>query len=117
MPVHRGPNRRKYRRLIEAIGVNIISLNKKSTLPKLDEEVGLNIGEGGALLECSKNIKKGALLVLKIMLDLDFKYVVVEAPAKVVWTKKTSRKTYYLGCKFTRLKPKDRIALKRFSAG
>ncbi|MBL7068576.1 MAG: PilZ domain-containing protein [Candidatus Omnitrophica bacterium] len=103
--------RRAEKRIKKRIGVNIVCYNKKVTKPKLDEEVGLNIALGGVLVECSKRLARGSLLTLKLMLTYDSKYKIILTPARVVWNKKSSRNTYYIGCKFTRLKAKDKETL------
>jgi len=112
MAQYKGVERRKYRRLNRPLAVNIIAVNNKKTLPKLDAEIGLNIAEGGMLLECSKRLPKKTRLKLKIILILDSKYKIIQTTAVVLWNKKTFKNTYYLVCKFTRLRHKDRITLK-----
>lgn len=124
MARYKGIERRRHKRLNKLMAVNIIALNDKKTLPKFDAEIGLNIAEGGMLLECSKRLTGRSRLKLKILLTLDSsrktgsryagKYKVIRAPAIIVWNKKSFRNTYYLGCKFTRLKHKDRLILRRF---
>jgi len=106
--------RRAEKRFKKRIGVNIVCYKRKVTKPKLDEEVGLNIALGGVLIECSKKLDKGSLLTLKLMLTYDSKYKIIQTPARVVWSKKSSRNTYYLGCKFTRLKANDKKALAQY---
>lgn len=109
-----GAEKRRHVRIGRKIGVNIINCNGKKTIPKLDEEVGLNVSIGGVLIECSKRLARGTKIKLILMLTFDAKYKIIEVPAKVSWNKQSYRKTYYLGCKFQRLKPKDRNALVRY---
>lgn len=108
--------RRRHKRKSELVGVNIIGLNNKSIHPKLDEEVGLNVSEGGILLECLKRLPKQTHLKLKIMLILDSKYKIIQPPAKIIWNKKSFCNTYYLGCKFTKLRHNDRLLLRKFTS-
>jgi len=97
------------------VAVEIISCNGKKTLPKLDDEIGLNISDGGLLMECSKKLDKGTRLRLKIMLIYTSSYKIIELPAKIVWCKRSFCKTYYLGCKFTRITPVIKKAIKKFT--
>ena len=115
MNEYTGPERRRHRRINKIVGVNIIQYDTKKTLPKLDAEVGQNVSEGGILLECSKRLTRGTYLKLKIMLFFDSKYKIIQTSARIVWNKRSFRKTYYLGCKFTRLSPKARLTLRRFT--
>jgi len=107
MAKHATSEKRKYPRIHSKVGLNIIACNGKKTTPKLDEEIGLNISVGGVLIECSKRLAKKTRLKLKIMLTSDSKFMIMQIPARIAWNKKTFRNTYYLGCKFTRLKPRD----------
>lgn len=114
MASRKGPELRAHQRTKKRIGVNIVYYNGRKTLPKLDEEVGLNIALGGMLIECSKRLIKNASLKLMIMLAFDSQYEILRIPAKVMWNRKSFRKTYFIGCKFLRLAPKDRKILVRF---
>lgn len=114
MPLYTGSEKRRHKRMYKLMAVNIMGFDNKKTLPKLDAEVGQNISEGGILLECSKRLPKGTSLKLKIMLLFDSKYKIIQTFVRIIWNKKSFRKTYYLGCKFTRLKHKDRLLLRRF---
>lgn len=114
MAKFRGSEKRGFKRLDRMIGVNIISCDNKNTEPKLDEEVGLNVSEGGILLECTKRIPKGTSVSLKIMLALDTGYRIVHTAARIAWNKKSFRHTYYHGCKFSRLKHDDKLLLIRY---
>lgn len=106
--------RRKYKRIInKTVGVNIIQHGSKKTLPKFNEEVGLNLSENGILIECSKGLAAGTNLRLIIMFLIDSKYNIIQTPAKIAWTKKTRRKTYLFGCRFMRLSQKQKSILKR----
>lgn len=116
MTGYKGPERRRHRRKTELIGVNIKGINHKKIQPKLNQEIGLNISEGGVLLECSKRLAKGSHLKLKVMLILDSKHKIIKAPSIVVWNKKSRQNTYYLGCKFTRLEHNDRTLLRKFTS-
>jgi len=114
MAVYAGPERRKHRRIYRIIGTNIIRHNDKEYNPKLDEEVGLNISLGGMLIECEKQLAKEDRLKLKVMLTFDSVYKIIQPTARIVWTRKTERGTYFLGCQFTRLSPPDRLNLRRY---
>ena len=114
MAGRKGHKMRKDERTHVRIGVNIIGYNGRKTLPKLDEEVGLNISIGGMLIECSKKLVTGTSLKLKVMLTFNSSYKIILVPAKIMWVNKTSQGTYYLGCKFTRLKTQDKTILKRY---
>ncbi len=109
--------RLRLRRKSEILGVNIIRCNNRKIKPKLDEEVGIHIAEKGILLECSKRLAVGTNLRLKIMLTFGYEFEVIKAPAKVIWLRKSFRNTYYLGCKFTKLKPAMKNAIKKFIDG
>jgi len=98
------------------VAAEIIACNDKKTLPKLDDEIGLNISDGGLLMECSKKLAMGTRLRLKIMLIFASSYKILEIPAKIVWCRKSFCKTYYLGCKFTRLTPETKRAIKKFTS-
>ena len=111
----KGAEYRKHMRITKRVALNIIAVNDKETLPKLDAEVGLNIAEGGILIECSKNLSKGARLKLKIMTTFGPTSKIITVPAKVAWKSRSRHDTYYFGCKFTRLNPKDRAVLKKFA--
>jgi len=96
------------------IGVNIISYRNKMTKPKLDEEVGLDIGPDEMLIECSKKLIVNSLLTLKIMLAYASRYEIIQTPAKILWVKSSLRKTYYINCGFTNLMPKDKEILSQY---
>lgn len=104
-------DKRRYVRIPGRIGVNIVKYNRKKTGPKLDEEIGLNISIGGILIECSKKLSVKSILKLKIMFPFESKYTIISGAALVMWNKKSFRKTYYIGCKFDRLKEKDKFVL------
>lgn len=113
MVMYKGPERRRCARTTKISAINIIQCNDKPTLPKLDEEVCLNIAQGGMLVECSKRLLKGTRIKIKIMLALESGFKIIYASAKIVWTKRSFHGTYYLGCKFVRLKSQDKAALKK----
>jgi len=115
MAKFKGPEYRKFKRITKRVALNIIACNGKKTLPKLNEEVGLNIALGGVLIECSKRLPKKTTLRLKIMPTFGPKLKIMKVPARVVWNARTPRGTYYLGCKFTRLNHRDKIILRRFT--
>ena len=96
------------------IGVNIISYRNRMTKPKLDEEVGLDIGPDEILIECSKKLILNSLLTLKILLAFASRYEVIQTPAKILWVKRSLRKTYYINCGFTNLMPKDKKILSQY---
>ena len=102
--------RRKYRRLHKPFGVNIVSVGKKKTLPKLNHEVGLNISLGGILVKCAKLIKKNTVIGLKLMLVKDGVYRTLEARGRIAWHKLSFERptTYFMGIEFKRLSHKDK---------
>lgn len=114
MAAYRGTERRNHIRSNKKFGVNIIAYKGKSTLPKLDAEIGINIAVGGVLIECAKRLTKGSSLKLKIMLTFGSKYKIIRTTAKVSWNKKSFRNTYYHGCRFARLSPADKRTLIKF---
>ena len=111
---YHGPDRRRYKRIYKIFGVSIIEVGNKKTLPKFAEEMGLNLSEGGLLIECSENLVRGTHLRLRLMLNIDAKYVVIETAAKARWSKKSYRNTYFIGCKFTHLAAKDHKLIRKF---
>jgi len=111
-----GKERRKYRRIHRIVGTNIVRHNTREYLPKLDHEVGLNVSEGGVLLECEKRLAKNDRLKVKVMLAFDSVCKIVQPCAKIVWAKRSFRNTYFLGCRFTKISRKDRSTLRKYTA-
>ncbi len=116
MAGYTGKERRKYRRIYRVIGTNIVRRNSGRYSPKLDAEIGVNVSRSGILLECEKRLAKDDRLEVKVLLPFDSVYKAVRSRAKVVWTKTTPRSTYFIGCKFTKLSPKDRQIIRKYTA-
>ena len=71
MKRQRRPERRRSKRTTRIVGVNIIQVGKKKTLPKLDHEVGMNISPAGILVHSDKPLKHSQILQMKIVLTKD----------------------------------------------
>ncbi len=116
MANYAGKERRRHRRIYRIIGTNIVRHNTKVYSPKLDEEIGLNISQGGVLLECEKRLAKNDRLKVKVILAFDSAYKTIQPCAKIVWAKRSFRNTYFLGCRFTNISQKDRSTLRKYTA-
>ncbi|MFC1590828.1 PilZ domain-containing protein [Candidatus Omnitrophota bacterium] len=97
--------KRRYRRLNRPFGVNIVSVKKRRTLPKLDHEVGLNISLEGILIKCERILRKNTAVGLKMMLVKDGAYRTLETKGTVAWNKASPGKkaTYLIGIHFRKL--------------
>jgi hypothetical protein len=110
--------RRRFIRFSKSFGVNIIALNDRETLPKLDHEVGVNLSLSGALIKCEKQIPENSKILMKLMLVRDRAYETICVKARVTWCMKfpDPKTTYYIGMKFLGLKTVDIARLKWFFA-
>lgn len=98
-------------RYAKSFGVNIISVGGKSTLPKFDHEIGVNISCEGMIVKSERRIRSGTRVRVKVMLVRGHLYRIVETPAQVAWCERSFDRalSYYLGLKFTSAVP-DRVA-------
>ena len=112
---------RKHPRRKHGVGVNITQFGNIKAHPKVDHEVGLDIGTGGMMIVCTNKFGVGTPLQMTIVLppDDDF-HRQVNLKGKVAWVRQRrlyGKRQYQIGVKFTDIKTEDREALDRFAQG
>ena len=117
-----GAERRKYKRIKKILGINIIKVGKKRTLPKFDHEVGLDFSPAGVLISSEKPIKLQESLRIKMAVASADDFALLEVAGKVAWcARQKARRAmarkeggYHLGVAFQRLTPSNLRVLKKF---
>jgi len=108
--------RRKYRRMKKAFGINIVSVGKRATLPKLDHEIGLNISLGGLLIMCEHFLKKNTAVGIILMLMKKGAYRTIKTRGRIIWCRMSFEPSaaYFMGIKFTKLSRRDKKVIAWF---
>jgi len=107
--------RRRHKRINKTIALNITAVktrkkNEITTFPKIAHEVGLNLAEGGVLVECADSIPQNSQLSMTLLLPDTKPPEVISARGKIIWSKRTRRKNYtfhYYGIEFEEISKKD----------
>ncbi len=97
-------------------GINIVSVNKKKSLPKFDHEVGVDLSMDGILIMCTKPLRAGTTLGLDIMLVRGNSYKNIKTTGKVKRCEvtQTRPRTYSIEAKFIHMPRDNRLKIAWF---
>jgi hypothetical protein len=96
------------------VGVNIVKVGTKNTLPKLDHEVGVDITPAGVLIESTAFIAHSKTVHMNVFLTKNEVFTQLKLKGKVLWTKRYKKRRNQIAVAFQFLSPKSRETLERF---